>query len=91
MESDRVVVLSVPEQGTGVLAVAVARDGLAPTQVLQTPASGTSTGGDTPPVVAVAAVDYDDAGEVALHHAVADAGAARRHHCVSRRLVSVLQ
>jgi hypothetical protein len=66
VESDRVVVLSVPEQGTGVLAVAVARDGSAPTQVLQTPASGTSTGGDTPPEVAVAAVDYDDAGDVAL-------------------------
>ena len=40
VESDRVVVLAVPEQGKGVLAVAVARDGLAPAKVLQTPSGG---------------------------------------------------
>lgn len=63
VESDRVVVLSVPEHGTGVLAVAVAREGSAPAQVLQTPGGG---GPGTVPEVAVSAVDYDDAGEVAL-------------------------
>jgi len=66
VESDRVVVLSVPEQGTGVLAVAVARDGSAPAQVLQTPSDGRSTADGAPPEVAVAAVDYDDAGDLAL-------------------------
>jgi hypothetical protein len=66
VESDRVVVLSVPEHGTGVLAVAVARDGSAPAQVLQTPGGGDPAGDGTPPKVAVAAVDYDDAGKVAL-------------------------
>ena len=40
VESDRVVVLAVPEKGGGTLAVAVARDGSSPTKVLQTPAGG---------------------------------------------------
>ena len=85
VESDRVVVLAVPEKGGGTLAVAVARDGSSPTKVLQTPAGGppladgsvptkvlqTPAGGPpladgSVPEVAVAAVDYDDAGEVAL-------------------------
>ncbi len=66
VESDRVVVLAVPEHGAGALAVAVARDGLAPTKVLQTPTSGPSAGDEAPPDVAVASVDYDDAGDVAL-------------------------
>ncbi len=60
VEADRIVVLAVPEAGTGALAVAVARDGSAPTKVLQTP------GGGEAPEVAVAAVDYDDRGDVAL-------------------------
>ena len=66
VESDRVVVLAVPKQGTGALAAAVSRDGSAPPRVLQTPRSGPSAGGETPPDVAVSAVDYDDAGDVAL-------------------------
>jgi nucleoid-associated protein YgaU len=66
VESDRVVVLSVPEQGTGALAVAVARDGSAPARVLQTPGGGGSAGSGTSTEVAVAAVDYDDSGDVAL-------------------------
>ncbi len=66
VESDRVVVLLVPEHGTDVLAVAVAREGLAPAQVLQTPGDGGPANDGPPPEVAVAAVDYDDAGEVAL-------------------------
>lgn len=65
VESDRVVVLAVPEQGSGVLAVAVAREGSAPSQVLQTPGGGPSGDGAVP-AVAVAAVDYDDDGKVAL-------------------------
>jgi len=60
VESDRVVVLSVPEHGTGALAVAVARDGTAPPRVLQTPNAGAA------PDVAVGAIDYDSAGNVAL-------------------------
>jgi hypothetical protein len=66
VESDRVVVLSVPEQGSGVLAVAVAREGSEPAEVLQTPGAAGPASDGTPPEVAVAAVDYDDAGEVAL-------------------------
>ncbi|NKB48502.1 MAG: LysM peptidoglycan-binding domain-containing protein [Alphaproteobacteria bacterium] len=68
VESDRVVVLAVPQpaQGVGALAVAVARDGSAPTQVLQTPAGGQPGPGGTGADVAVAAVDYNDAGAVAL-------------------------
>jgi nucleoid-associated protein YgaU len=65
VESDRIVVLAVPEQGGGALAVAVTRDGSAPAQVLQTP-GGRSTADGAPLDVAVAAVDYDDAGDVAL-------------------------
>ncbi len=66
IESDRVVVLAVPEQGTGALAVAVAREGTAPAVVLQTPSDGPSSAAGPPPQVTVAAVDYDDAGEIAL-------------------------
>ena len=66
VESDRVVVLAVPEKGGGTLAVAVARDGSSPTKVLQTPAGGPPLADGSVPEVAVAAVDYDDAGEVAL-------------------------
>ena len=68
VDSDRVVVLAVPEHGagTGALAVAVAREGSAPAQVLQTPAGGRSAADGTPPEVAVASVDYDDAGDIAL-------------------------
>lgn len=66
VESDRVVVLAVPEHGAGVLAVAVAREGSAPARVLQTPGSGGPASDETVPEVAVAAVDYDDAGQVAL-------------------------
>ncbi|MCZ6587919.1 MAG: Ig-like domain-containing protein [Alphaproteobacteria bacterium] len=66
VESDRVVVLAVPEQGGGALAVAVAREGSAPAQVLQTPTSAQSTADGSPLEVAVASVDYDDAGNVAL-------------------------
>ena len=66
VESDRVVVLAVPEHGPGALAVAVARDGGAPAQVLQTPSDGPASGSGPAPEVAVAAVDYNDAGEVAL-------------------------
>lgn len=66
VESDRVVVLAVPEQGAGTLAVAVAREGTAPAQVLQTPNDGGSTADRAATDVAVAAVDYDDAGDVAL-------------------------
>ena len=66
VESDRVVVLAVPEKGGGTLAVAVARDGSSPTKVLQTPAGGPPLADGSMPEVAVTAVDYDDAGEVAL-------------------------
>lgn len=66
VESDRVVVLSVPEQGSGVLAVAVAREGSAPAQVLQTPGNGGAPSSGASTGVAVSAVDYDDAGDVAL-------------------------
>ncbi|MDH3737722.1 MAG: Ig-like domain-containing protein [Alphaproteobacteria bacterium] len=66
VESNRVVVLAVPEKGTGALAVAVARDGAAPAQVLQTPTDSQPPGDGVPTEVTVAAVDYDDAGEVAL-------------------------
>ena len=49
VESDRVVVLAVPESGGGALAVAVARDGSAPARVLQTPArEGASADGPPP-------------------------------------------
>lgn len=60
VEAERMVVLAVPEHGTGALAVAVARDGSAPAKVLQTP------GGGPKPQVAVASVDYDNRGDVAL-------------------------
>ena len=82
VESNRIVVLLVPEQGAiqgtvqgpeqgseqrrGALAVAVARDGSAPAKVLQTPSGGSRTADGPPPQVAVAAVDYDDAGDIAL-------------------------
>lgn len=68
VESERVVVLGVPEpkQGIGTLAVAVARNGSAPTKVLQTPGGVQQVADGSPPDVAVAAVDYDNAGDLAL-------------------------
>jgi nucleoid-associated protein YgaU len=68
LESARVVVLAVPQpkQGIGTLAVAVARDGSAPTKVLQTPGGVQPVADGSPPDVAVAAVDYDNEGDLAL-------------------------
>ncbi|NNE84810.1 MAG: LysM peptidoglycan-binding domain-containing protein [Alphaproteobacteria bacterium] len=68
VESERVVVLGVPEpqQGIGTLAVAVARDGSAPTKVLQTPGGVQPVADGAPSDVAVAAVDYDNSGDLAL-------------------------
>lgn len=66
VEADHVVVLAVPEKKAGVLAVAVRRDGSAPPKVLQTPTDGGSLKLVPSSQVAVAAVDYDDAGAVAL-------------------------
>ncbi len=50
IEADRVVVLAVPEHGVGALAVAVARDGSAPSQVLQTPGGAPSSAAELPAV-----------------------------------------
>ena len=68
IESDRVVILAVPKDRKGALAVEVGKDKVAPAKILQAPNKNDpdnkkpSNASD----VSVSAVDYDDKGEIAL-------------------------
>jgi len=69
VKSDRVVVLLVPEKGTGSLAVSMARDGSKPSEVMQTPTRDEKKPEkklEKKPEVSIASVDYNDTGKLAL-------------------------
>ena len=65
IESDRVVVLAIPKDGKGTLAVEVGKDKVDPAKNLQAP-NKTSSDNRKTTNVSVSAVDYDDKGEIAL-------------------------
>ena len=65
VNADRVVVLLVPEKGTGSLAVSIAQDGTTPSEVMQIPINKEKQQ-EIMPEVSIASIDYNDTGNLAL-------------------------
>ena len=65
VKADRVVILLVPEKGTGSLAVSITPDGSKPSEVMQIPIKKEKEHTKTPKV-SIASVDYNDSGKLAL-------------------------